>query len=41
METDEDVSTDIGESDSTEDTIDSSTSTSSGLEIVRLMLIQH
>tara|TARA_B100000925_G_C21938311_1_gene443386 strand:- start:67 stop:1005 length:939 start_codon:yes stop_codon:yes gene_type:complete len=35
METDEDVSTDTGESDATEDTIDSSTSTSSGLEIVR------
>ena len=35
METDEDVTTDTGESDATDDTIDSSTTTSSSLEIVR------
>ena len=35
IETDEDVTTDIGDSDDTDDTVDSSTSTSSGLEIVR------
>ena len=35
IETDEDVTTDIGDSDDTDDTVDSSTSTSSSLEIVR------
>lgn len=35
IETDEDVLTDTGESDATDDTVDSSTSTSSSLEIVR------